>query len=73
MGNLEIAVHLAVAGDVFVGVFCAVLFPRDVLGETWDLIDSVSGGFPTYKHGVIKVVPYAEAVKKYGGASLRHN
>ena len=31
MGN---AVHLAVAGDVFDGVlFCAVLFPRDVLNE----------------------------------------
>ena len=46
----EIAVHLAVAGDVFDGVFlCAVLFsPRDVLGEIWDLIESVSEGFPAY-------------------------
>ena len=28
--------------------FCAVLFPRDVLDEIWDLIESASGGFPTY-------------------------
>ena len=28
--------------------FCAVLFPRDVLDEIWDLIESVSEGFPTY-------------------------
>ena len=24
------------------------LFPRDVLGEIWDFIESVSEGFPTY-------------------------
>ena len=43
---MEIAVHLAVAGDVFDAVlFCAVLFsPRDVLDEILDLIESV----PTY-------------------------
>ena len=23
-------------------------FPRDVLDEIWDLIESVSGGFPSY-------------------------
>ena len=28
--------------------FCAVLFPLDVLDEIWDLIESVSKGFPTY-------------------------
>ena len=28
--------------------FCAVLFPRDVLDEIRDLIESVSEGFPTY-------------------------
>ena len=40
------AVHLAVAGDVFDGVlFCAVLFPRDVLDEIWDLIESVPEDF----------------------------
>ena len=39
----EIAVHLAVAGDVFDGVFFVLsFFPRDVLGEIWDLIESVS-------------------------------
>ena len=28
--------------------FCAVLFPRDVLDEIWDLTESVSEDFPTY-------------------------
>ena len=42
------AVHLAVAGGVFDGVFSAVLFPLDVLDEIWDLIESVSVGFLTY-------------------------
>ena len=28
--------------------FCAVFFPRDVLDETLDLIESVSEVFPTY-------------------------
>ena len=28
--------------------FCAALFPRDVLDEIWDLIESVSEGFPSY-------------------------
>ena len=27
---------------------CAVLFPRDVLDEIWDFIESVSEIFPTY-------------------------
>ena len=31
----EIAVHLAVAGDIIYGVFCAVLFPTRCFG--WDL------------------------------------
>ena len=45
----KIAVHLAVAGDVFGGVFlCCPFSPRDVLDEIWDLIESVSGGFPSY-------------------------
>ena len=39
----EIAVHLAVAGGVYDGVF----FPRDVLDEILDLIESVSEGFST--------------------------
>ena len=30
--------------------FCAVLFPRDVLDEILDLIESVSEGFPTYSY-----------------------
>ena len=28
--------------------FFAVLFPKDVLDEIWDLIESVSEGFPSY-------------------------
>ena len=42
------AVHLAVAGDVLMAYFCADFFPRDVLDGIWDLIWSVSEGFPTY-------------------------
>ena len=42
----EIAVHLAVAGGVYDGVFLGCLFfPRDVLEKIWDLIESVSEGF----------------------------
>ena len=41
--------HLAVAGDVFDGVvLCYAFFPRGVLDEIWDIIESVSKGFPTY-------------------------
>ena len=40
--------HLAVAGDVFNGVsLCCLVFPRDVLGEIWDVNKSVSEGFLT--------------------------
>ena len=28
--------------------FYVVFFPRDILDEIWDLIESVSDGFPTY-------------------------
>ena len=43
------AVHLAVAGVAFDGVFlCRLFFPRDVFDRIWDLIGSVSEGFPTY-------------------------
>ena len=45
----EIAVHLAVAGVVYDGVFlCCLFFPRGVLDEILDLIVSVSEGFPSY-------------------------
>ena len=30
--------------------FCAVLFPWDVLGRIFDLIELVSEGFPTYSY-----------------------
>ena len=44
-----VAVHLAVACDVFLYVsLCCPFFPRDVLDRIWDLIGSVSEGFPTY-------------------------
>ena len=36
---------LFTAGDVYDGVFCIVFFPRDVLDEIRDLIESVSEGF----------------------------
>ena len=45
----EIAVHLAVAGDVYDGVFFMLsFFPRNVLDEILNLIESVSEGFLTY-------------------------
>ena len=31
-------------------------FPRDVLDEIWDLIESVSEGFPTYTYLCIFVI-----------------
>ena len=47
----EIAVHLAVACGVYGGVFlCCLFFPRDVLNEILNLIESVSEGFPSYSH-----------------------
>ena len=45
-------------------------FPRDDLDEIWDLIESVSEGFPIYKYGVIKVVSFCRSGEKL---SLRHN
>ena len=47
---MENAVHLAVAGNVFDGVFCVVSFQTDVLDAILDLIQSVSEGFlPTFE------------------------
>ena len=43
----ELAVYLTVACDVFIGVSVLSFFPRDVLDGIWDLIGSVSEGFPT--------------------------
>ena len=34
--------------SLLVSYFVLSLFPRDVLDEIWDLIESVSDGFPTY-------------------------
>ena len=47
----KFAVHLAVAGDVFDGVFlCCPFSPRDVLDKIWGLIESVFEVFlPTFK------------------------
>ena len=44
------AVHLAVAGVIFDGVFfCAVFFfPQDVLDEILDSVESVPENFPTH-------------------------
>ena len=45
----EIAVHLAVACDVYVGVFFVLsFFPRGVLDEILNLIESVSEVFSSY-------------------------
>ena len=45
----EIAVQLAVACDVYDGVFCAFIFPKgDFLDEILNFIESVSEVFPTY-------------------------
>ena len=42
------AVHLAVAGGVYDGVFlCCPSYPRDVLDDILHLIESVSEAFPT--------------------------
>ena len=42
--------------------FCAVLFPRDVLDEILNLIESVSEGFPTYS-----------SIKRYGMVSHQNS
>ena len=45
----ETAVHLAVTGGVFDGVFFVLsFFPLDVLDAIWDVIVSVSEGFLAY-------------------------
>ena len=42
-------IFLAVACDVYDGVFFVLaFFPRGVLDEIWNLIESVSVGFPSY-------------------------
>ena len=42
---------MAVAFNVYGGVFCAVLFSRHVLDEIWDLIESVLMNFlPTLSY-----------------------
>ena len=43
--------------------FCAVLFPRDVLDEILNLIESVSEGFPSYSLKAVLI--YIFAYKKY--------
>ena len=44
---------LMTSGDVFDCVFlCCPFFPRDVLNEIRDLIESVSDGFPTYSYEI---------------------
>ena len=41
--------NVRLAGDHLYGChFVLSIFPRDVLDEIWDLIGSVSEGFPTY-------------------------
>ena len=45
----ETPVHLAVAVDVFDGVF----IPRDVFDEIWAMIESVSKGFSSYSWALL--------------------
>ena len=50
----EIAVHLALACDVYGGVFFVLsFFLRGVLDEILNLIESVSEGFPSYSFFLI--------------------
>ena len=44
----EVAVHLAVACNVYGVFFVLFFFPRGVLDEILNLIESVSEGFPSY-------------------------
>ena len=64
------AVHLAVAGDVFDGViFSCPFFLRDVLGEIWDLIESVSEGFPTHSFSFGRVAVACSILERISGLS----
>ena len=38
--------------------FCAVLFPRGVLDEILNLIESVAEGFPSYFYYIFKYYEY---------------
>ena len=38
-------------------------FPRDVLDEIWNLIVSVSEGFPTYYYGLLNLVILADFLR----------
>ena len=39
---------LSLVMSLMVSYFTLSLFPRDVLAEIWDFIESVSEGFPSY-------------------------
>ena len=78
-------VHLAVAGDVFDGVFlCCPFSPRNILDEFWDCIGPVSENFPTYsckqnktnnkiKQATLKEISSQTDVILKKGMSLRQN
>ena len=64
---VKIAVHLAVAGDVFDDVIlCCPFFPRDGLDENWDLIDSVCKSFPIFPciSMLLRSSSYASSLKR---------
>ena len=51
---MEIAVHLAVTGDVFNGVSLCCLFYHGASDDIWEIIESVSEGFSiTFSYGVM--------------------
>ena len=47
--------------------FCAVFFPRDVLDEILNLIESVSEGFPSYFYLIFAVY---HNISKWGCAEM---
>ena len=51
----EIAVHLAVLVMSIMVSFVLSFFQRDVLDEILDLIESVSGGLPTYPFNYVEL------------------
>ena len=53
-------------------------YPRDVLDEIWDLLESVSVGFPTYSHQLVfsrckALFPFIEQVWKKQFPLAKHS
>ena len=64
----EMAVHLAVAGDVFDGAYFVLsFFPRDVLDEIWYWSESVPGNFSYLNKLTTFLLESAEGEMKVSG------